>query len=1132
MEPLGLAGSSETKGTLLGTVKLGLSVFLILFALSAPAVTPQITAGQGNGFAVLDANGTVWTAGYDHAATDSSQPVAFPAITDARAVHLGYGTIWFIRSDNSLWGAGTNARGELGTGAVSSSKLTTPIKVLDGVSQVVQVVDSTYAVRTDGTLWAWGGNDQGQLGLGDRLDRAIPAQVSGLKSVRKVAGGGTHALALTDDGRVWAMGSNCCGQLGWAGSFTPDDPRFYQPSPLLIEGIDNVTDIAAANGATYMVKTDGTAWALGAGQSGQLGTGDVAGGTSVPKQLPGLSGVKSVETIGQFSLALRRDGTVWGWGNNLNGQLGGVGQATEPAPIPLSFLTNVSAIATGVGGGFALRGDGTIMSWGANGDGSLGRGKVERTLLPGLMSGPGGVGTFNATMTVPTTVNKLPTMAFQAFSSSDHIPATVTVKVSATDADGTITSINVVASDGRTSAISPSGGEATFVVNSIGTYWFDAVVSDNVGGVAVQRGSSIVVKPKAIALNVKPRIRAGGNPMVLNSRGEVRTWGPIGWIGENFAPVVPPEFLNFPHDPKIATVVDIESGGNNFAILQGGQVLAWGRDLAGELGLKSGEHVSTATVVPGLSDVVQMASGSAHTLALDKSGRVYATGQNAYGQLGLGDRSTRTTFTQLPKPASVTQIAVGSWMSYALDTAGTLWAWGRNDSGQLGDGSLSDSTIPTIVPGLPPIAEIYPASQGAFALGQDGSIWGWGGVPLPDASPISFRYLSPLKQPSLSGAKKISAYYIAAMLKSDGTVWTWGDGTSWPTLGDGKREKRNQPAMIPGLTNVTDVAMHFLYGMALKSDGSVVSWGINNSGQLGTGTVAQSLTPDRVVDESATGYLSLTGTSLDNAVDPFKILQIVGKTGTSLSTKLTDRRVQQFDGEVYFTALLPRSSPLVRLLKSRQRDSGVGMIPVAFGRSGYKQTGPALPAEANASGVVNAGNQYAVYEKSSADPLAGSNALICMGVTVASLSAKGQVIMRPIATGDATTGVVQCPTVQTEATSLIYTAQTSGPITARTITATMNPLAEHRGQTRNIYSWAVAPDGTQLMQTPAGWLLMSEPMLAAKTVQVPISGNVTLPVTKALDLSSLVGTLVYVGMGSSWEEVRDLNQAGHYYTVQ
>ena len=155
-------------------------------------------------------------------------------------------------------------------------------------------------------------------------------------------------------------------------------------------------------------------------------------------------------------------------------------------------------------------------------------------------------------------------------------------------------------------------------------------------------------------------------------------------------------------------------------------------------------------------------------------------------------------------------------------------------------------------------------------------------------------------------------------------------------------------------------------------------------------------------------------------------------------------------------------------------------------------------------------------------------------MTIPALSAKGQVLMRAIANEDQDVGVTQCPTMQTEATTKLYTSQVSGTTSNRTIVAKVQAQPEDYGQTRNLYSWAVAPDGRQFMQTgPNAWAFMSEPMAAAMTVTVPADGSpVTLPVVQNLDLSTLVGTLVYVGLGSSWQEVKMLNKAGHYYTVQ
>jgi hypothetical protein len=208
------------------------------------------------------------------------------------------------------------------------------------------------------------------------------------------------------------------------------------------------------------------------------------------------------------------------------------------------------------------------------------------------------------------------------------------------------------------------------------------------------------------------------------------------------------------------------------------------------------------------------------------------------------------------------------------------------------------------------------------------------------------------------------------------------------------------------------------------------------------------------------------------------------------------------------------------------------MVAGSIGRGGFKQTGATgyVLAESAYDGVLENSGRLAVVND---EVLSDSTAVICMGVTVPELSAKGQVLMRPIAVGTAVQGIVQCPPVQTAATIAQFRSEASGPISARTITAVINPLAEERGKTLKVFSWAVAPDGRQFMQTgPNRWELMTEPMQPTATITVPSSGPHRLEVTRNLDLTGLEGTLVFIGLGQNWEEVRNLNKAGHHYTVQ
>ena len=303
-------------------------------------------------------------------------------------------------------------------------------------------------------------------------------------------------------------------------------------------------------------------------------------------------------------------------------------------------------------------------------------------------------------------------------------------------------------------------------------------------------------------------------------------------------------------------------------------------------------------------------------------------------------------------------------------------------------------------------------------------------------------------------------------------------------------------------------------------------------GQLGSGVLAGANRPANVMNEDATGYLDLLP---EVANDPANLTRPyflkARRNGVDLQAQLTDPRVAKIKGEIYFTALLPADSPLLGAARGR---SGGGQVAGVFSRGGFKQTGGTTLAEPSFSGELSVSGEQAVYRSGGdSDPLEGSTAVVCMAVTTTTLSAKGQVLVQPIAIGDGVSGVVQCPPVQTARTAQLYSPLASGPLEARTLVARIDPLDEDRGQERQIFSWAVAPNGQEFMQTgPNQWQEMREPMLPAMTLTVPASGVIELPVTDALNLSALAGTLVFVGLGSSWQQVRDNNQAGHYYTVE
>jgi alpha-tubulin suppressor-like RCC1 family protein len=223
---------------------------------------------------------------------------------------------------------------------------------------------------------SWGDNFFGELGNGAGFGSALPGGVSGLgKGVSQVAAGRTFALALKSDGTVWAWGDNENGQLG-------DDTGFSSGVPVQVTGLSGVTQVAAGDSTGYALRSDGTVWAWGLNTLGQLGNGTVVRSFK-PVRVSGLFGITQIAAGNYFALALRSDGTVRAWGDGQDGELGNgsMGQADfSKVAVPVSGLSRVTMIAAGGDDAMATRTRSlfsiltTVMTWGANKSGQLGVG--------------------------------------------------------------------------------------------------------------------------------------------------------------------------------------------------------------------------------------------------------------------------------------------------------------------------------------------------------------------------------------------------------------------------------------------------------------------------------------------------------------------------------------------------------------------------------------------------------------------------------------------------------------------------------------------------------------------------------------------------------------------------------------
>ena len=318
---------------------------------------------------------------------------------------------------------------------------------------------------------------------------------------------------------------------------------------------------------------------------------------------------------------------------------------------------------------------------------------------------------------------------------------------------------------------------------------------------------------------------SGDHSLAVTADGSVYAWGynangELGNGGADYNAHSNPTQVISPTDPTqpLMGAARVAAGANfSLALMKDGTVYAWGYDGYGQLGtsLTSGQSATPVqvTLASGdpLANVVAIAAGSNHALALLKDGSVYAWGRNYEGQLGNGSTSNTSTPVRVADPsdstrnlANITAIAAGGYHSLFLTASGTVYATGDNDNGQLGDGTTTRRSVPVTVTSLGPIMVT------AIAAGL----------------------------------------YHSLAVAADGTVYAWGLN-NYGQLGSGTTQDSAGALQVAGLTGVAAVAAGDYTSLALLRDGTARAWGNNGYGQLGNNSTSSSSTPVAVTGLSS-----------------------------------------------------------------------------------------------------------------------------------------------------------------------------------------------------------------------------------------------------------------------------------------
>ncbi|MDH3753050.1 MAG: hypothetical protein OEU32_04175, partial [Acidimicrobiia bacterium] len=265
---------------------------------------------------------------------------------------------------------GLNADGQTGTGNVVTPQLAPVTVPLGGTASAVAAGDDhTCALLTTGTVKCWGRNLDGQTGTGNVVTPQLaPVTVPLGGTAITIAAGDTHTCAILTGGAATCWGLNTNSETGTGNVVTP------QLTPFTVPLGGPATAISGGRGSTCALLADGTAKCLGANSAGQTGNGNTATPQLAPITVP-LTDLVSITTGENTVCATKMDGTVWCWGNNANGVTGS-GNLVSPqlTPVMVPLGRPATTVTLGEDHACAALDDGTVWCWGENIDGQLGTG--------------------------------------------------------------------------------------------------------------------------------------------------------------------------------------------------------------------------------------------------------------------------------------------------------------------------------------------------------------------------------------------------------------------------------------------------------------------------------------------------------------------------------------------------------------------------------------------------------------------------------------------------------------------------------------------------------------------------------------------------------------------------------------
>lgn len=805
-------------------------------------------------------DGTIWAWGVNTSgqlangvvgATVRNTPQPLVAGNDWESIDFGNSHTVALRSDGSIWVAGDS----FGFSGVLPRALTRAADPGGVWQHLAGTAFSFHAVRQDGTLWHWGRASSGQFGDGSLTDRSVLFQTGTETNWSKVESGGhtfsaASTLALKTDGSLRSSGSNTFGQLG--NGTTTNSFSFVTVAP---SSGSVWSQAAVGNGFSMGIRNDGTLWGWGVNSSGQIGLGNTTSPQLQPAQIATGTDWTRVSAGSAFAAGIR-GGTLWAWGSNISGQVGDGTTTPRTAPVQVGSDTNWVEVACGASHALALKADGSLWVWGNNAQGQLGLGDQLNRLAP-----------------VQAGIGKTWSRVFAGLNASAAIAADGTLWTAGENSSGQsgrggvepLLTLSQVGSSRNWQHVA-LGAQNLVAIHSDGSFWVSGTTGPRVMEAGRKQSSLIAMEAKLHAQAIHP----------LNSTifpGEtIRVFGTSGL----------PAQVSVLSGPGVTSGTGITVNGTapiRVRAWQPGDETAWDAAPPEEILIEASEELT-----------LHLDSSAAAGITVNgfQAGLVNLSLSLGYSPT-LGDELVIVENTGV-SPISGVFPGQPEGSLFYLSHGGAIYGFRLSYAG--GDGNdvvITHEQVPqelTVVP-----VGVKPAGHPAFALdassnsglpasyavisgpatvqGNLVTLTGQpGGVTIKVSqtgndrfSPAAEKYLTFMvgEWPPFAQVAVSQSTWAHFAIHENGTLWSWGYANGLGQLGDSSAY-RTAPLQIGTANNWVKVDVGGSFATGLRADGTLWAWGINTNGQLGDGTGTTKTTPVQVVSSKIWSSFSVGNT--------------------------------------------------------------------------------------------------------------------------------------------------------------------------------------------------------------------------------------------------------------------------------